>query len=280
MGNIFPPNKDIHETYDLKGSMVGRMYPEEKAANNPRAVLKDKNWLKREKKINLGPEKRHLLIEQMERDVNFLVNNKIMDYSLLIGVHDKVKGNSSNIRDNTLAVFEPRETPLRKNMSSIPLSKADALKEALAESDLIQLGPSSARLPEMSPPERTYCYFYQDSGGFAATDELNLPGQEIYYIGIIDIFTKYNFTKKVEHFFKSIGNDPSKISAVHPSLYGARFLNFMKNAIRGYNPTEVAAVRTGASLVLTSPVTPLTTDILNQVGSPGIGGSPSSSAPS
>lgn len=73
MGNIFPPNKDIHETYDLKGSMVGRYYPEEKAVQNPRAVLKDKNWLKRDKKINLGPEKRKLLIEQIDRDVKVLL---------------------------------------------------------------------------------------------------------------------------------------------------------------------------------------------------------------
>ena len=129
-----------------------------------------------------------------------------MDYSLLIGIHDSVQGNSSNIRDNTLAVFEPRETIVKRNTSS--LSKAEALKEALAESDLVQLGPSNARLPEMTPSERTYCYFYQDQGGFAATDELNLPGHEIYYVGIIDIFTKYNATKKLEHFFKSFAYDP------------------------------------------------------------------------
>lgn len=215
MGNIFPPNKDIHEVYDLKGSMIGRLYPEEKALNNPRAVLKDKNWLNRKRMLNLGPEKRKLLIEQMERDVNvrfralilqFLVSQKIMDYSLLVGIHDTVEGNSSNIRDNTLAVFEPREMTGRRNMGS--LSKAAALKEALAESDLVQLGPSSARLPDAPPLERTYCYFYQDFGGFGATDELNLPGQELYYIGIIDIFTLYNASKKAEHFFKSIGNDP------------------------------------------------------------------------
>ena len=126
-----------------------------------------------------------------------------MDYSLLIGIHDTVKGNSSNIRDNTLAIFEPKEVATNSS-----LSKAALLKEALAESDLVQLGPSSARLPEMPPPERTYCYFYQDFGGFAATNEMNLPEKEIYYIGIIDILTYYNSTKKMEHFFRSIGNDP------------------------------------------------------------------------
>lgn len=126
-----------------------------------------------------------------------------MDYSLLIGIHDTVKGNSSNIRDNTLTIFEPKEVAANST-----LSKAAQLKEALAESDLVQLGPSSARLPEMPPPERTYCYFYQDCGGFAATNEMNLPEREIYYIGIIDILTYYNTNKKLEHFFRSIGSDP------------------------------------------------------------------------
>jgi hypothetical protein len=43
MNNLFPPHKDIHETYDLKGSTVGRKYPEEKAALKPRAALEDLN---------------------------------------------------------------------------------------------------------------------------------------------------------------------------------------------------------------------------------------------
>jgi 1-phosphatidylinositol-4-phosphate 5-kinase len=41
MNNLFPPHKDIHETYDLKRITVGREYPEEKAALKARAVLKD-----------------------------------------------------------------------------------------------------------------------------------------------------------------------------------------------------------------------------------------------
>jgi 1-phosphatidylinositol-4-phosphate 5-kinase len=41
MNNLFLPHRDIHKTYDLKGSTVGREYPEEKAARNPWAVLKD-----------------------------------------------------------------------------------------------------------------------------------------------------------------------------------------------------------------------------------------------
>ncbi|KAJ3361319.1 Phosphatidylinositol-4-phosphate 5-kinase [Kappamyces sp. JEL0680] len=69
MGNVFPANKDIHEVFDLKGSSLGRSIPDEEARSNPRAVMKDLNWLDRGKKLHLGPEKRALLEKQMEADV-------------------------------------------------------------------------------------------------------------------------------------------------------------------------------------------------------------------
>ncbi|CAG8832453.1 14293_t:CDS:2, partial [Racocetra persica] len=57
MNNIFPPHRDIHEIYDLKGSTVGR---ETKVTNNhnPRTVLKDLNWINSEQHLELGPAKR------------------------------------------------------------------------------------------------------------------------------------------------------------------------------------------------------------------------------
>ncbi|KAJ3033563.1 Phosphatidylinositol-4-phosphate 5-kinase, partial [Rhizophlyctis rosea] len=123
-----------------------------------------------------------------------------------------------------------------------PPSKAQAIKRALTRTEAIQLGPSSSRLPDDSPAERKYCVFYQDHGGFQSTDEANLPSQELYYVGIIDIFTKYDLTKKVEHVFKSIGNDKTKISAVHPRLYGTRFVKFMRDAISGGNSVKVTPI--------------------------------------
>ena len=45
MGNVFPGNKDIHETFDLKGSMFGRLTSEEVIAKTPHAVMKDQNWV-------------------------------------------------------------------------------------------------------------------------------------------------------------------------------------------------------------------------------------------
>ena len=108
MNNLFPPHKDIHETYDLKGSTVGREYPEEmlKTKNNP--VLKDLNWINRGHTLELGPEKRALLTEQLRRDKELLKTIYVMDYSLLVGIHNVRRGNRDNVRKNTLKVFDVR----------------------------------------------------------------------------------------------------------------------------------------------------------------------------
>ncbi|KAJ7116185.1 hypothetical protein C8R46DRAFT_1051370, partial [Mycena filopes] len=61
MNNLFPPHRDIHETFDLKGST-------------------DLNWINREKMLELGPEKRALLTEQLRRDAELLRKIHVMDY--------------------------------------------------------------------------------------------------------------------------------------------------------------------------------------------------------
>jgi 1-phosphatidylinositol-4-phosphate 5-kinase len=108
MNNLFPPHKDVHETYDLKGSTIGREYPEEKAREKSGAVLKDNNWLNRRKTLELGPEKKAFLTEQLRRDVVLLQKLNVMDYSLLVGIHEVKRGNTDNVRRNTLKVFSVR----------------------------------------------------------------------------------------------------------------------------------------------------------------------------
>lgn len=106
MNNLFPPHRDIHETYDLKGSAIGREYPEEVARTKKGAVLKDLNWIHRGREIELGPEKRALFEAQLKSDVELLKRLNIMDYSLLIGLHDMRRGNKENLRQDALQVFQ------------------------------------------------------------------------------------------------------------------------------------------------------------------------------
>ncbi|KAF7330369.1 Phosphatidylinositol phosphate kinase PIPK5 [Mycena venus] len=238
MNNLFPPHRDVHETFDLKGSTVGREYPEAKAATNPRAVLKDLNWINRGKMLELGPEKRALLTEQLRRDAEFLRKIYVMDYSLLIGIHKMERGNRDNVRRNTLKVFSP-DIPMTRRATAVAKGgtspEAIAMRRAMRESNLERLGHGrgALRLPEEDTGDRRDFLFYQDEGGLRATDEANDPLDKIYYLGVIDILTPYSTMKKLEHFWKGLSADRHKISPVEPGEYSDRFFSFMKAIMRG-----------------------------------------------
>ncbi|KAF9245387.1 hypothetical protein BU15DRAFT_85686 [Melanogaster broomeanus] len=223
MNNLFPPHKDIHETYDLKGSTVGREYPEEKAQKNPRAMLE------------LGPEKRALLTEQLRRDSELLKRVHVMDYSLLVGIHHVQRGNRDNVRSNTLKVFSPSVTAIRRKNTQHKGGRspeAIAMRRAMRESDPKRLGSDTLDLPE-DTGDRQHFIFYQDDGGLQATNEANDSTATIYYLGVIDILTPYSGLKKLEHFWKGLSADRHKISLVPPSEYADRFFSFMKAIMQG-----------------------------------------------
>ncbi|GAA6015336.1 hypothetical protein JCM10207_008953 [Rhodosporidiobolus poonsookiae] len=232
--NLFPPHRDIHETYDLKGSSIGRLYPEQKAAQNPHAVLKDINWVSRHRVIALGPEKKALFEEQLRRDTEFLQKKGIMDYSLLTGIHNVSVGNEG-LREDKLSVFQPDTVKVSRKPTQVKRdADASALRKAVQRSDPKALG-GAHELPSHDASERRLFLFYQDEGGMRATGDGNEDLGVIYYLGIIDILTPYTMVKRLEHFFKGMRNDKRLISAIPPKQYGDRFLTFIRSCIRG-NP--------------------------------------------
>ncbi|KEP46380.1 phosphatidylinositol-4-phosphate 5-kinase [Rhizoctonia solani 123E] len=96
MNNLFPAHLDIHETYDLKGSTVGRGYNEAKARENPRAVLKDVNWIHRHKQLEFGLEKQAFLQAQRDRGKQFLQTVGVMDCPLRSRPNDSSKSRISS----------------------------------------------------------------------------------------------------------------------------------------------------------------------------------------
>ncbi|KAI0000132.1 hypothetical protein BJV74DRAFT_821764 [Russula compacta] len=250
MNNLFPAHKDIHETYDLKGSTVGRLYPEERARENPRAVLKDLNWIDRGKELALGPEKRALLMEQLRRDAEFLKELRVMDYSLLVGIHNMQRGNRDNVRRNTLRVFSPPDVHVppqphtQAHLYRRRVGTAAATATAAEQPHVVRRAVHrnananltrvcDGVLPEEDTGDRQHVLFSQDEGGLRATDEQNEPLDTVYYLGIIDILTPYGVVKKFEHLWKGMSADLHKISAVPPPEYADRFLAFMRAIMRG-----------------------------------------------
>ncbi|CAI7668468.1 unnamed protein product [Penicillium bialowiezense] len=237
MNNLFPPHRDIHQTFDLKGSTIGRDLQESDLERNPRATMKDLNWVRRNRYLECGPSKRDFFIEQLKRDVVLLQKLKIMDYSLLVGIHDGGRGNEEKLRDKTLQVFSPggdREEEngpngLMRTPSKLENErKARELRMLIKRERPIPLDKAAAKMPDEILDERKYHVFYADDGGFRATHENGQPGDEIYYLGIIDCLTHYGTTKKLEHFFKGLSSDRTQISPIPPEGYGERFINFIK----------------------------------------------------
>lgn len=237
MNNLFPPHRDIHQTFDLKGSTIGRDLQEADLERNPRATMKDLNWVRRNRHLQCGPSKREFFIEQLKRDVELLKRLKIMDYSLLVGIHDAARGNEENLRDKTLQVFQPggdREEEAGPNMLIRTPSKLENERKARELRMLIKrerpvpLDKATAKMPDEILDERQYHVFYADNGGFRATHENGQPGEEIYYLGIIDCLTHYGMVKKIENFFKGLSHDRAQISPIPPENYGDRFIAFIK----------------------------------------------------
>ncbi|KAH7029100.1 uncharacterized protein B0I36DRAFT_363689 [Microdochium trichocladiopsis] len=257
MNNLFPPHRDIHTTFDLKGSSVGRDYKEEDLEKNPRATLKDLNWLRRKRHLELGLQKKHLFVQQLERDVRLMQKLGIMDYSLLIGIHDLRKGNEENLREKTLQVFQPGGDSAADDPSQVLMRTPSKLENARKAKELRQMikaerpvpvGETMNKMPDILETTHTRGLFYSDDGGIRATHEDGQPGEEIYYLGIIDCLTHYGIIKKFEHFWKGLSHDRTQISARPPHEYGERFLNFMtgitmspEEAARDAHDREAAA---------------------------------------
>lgn len=226
MNNLFPPHRDVHEVYDLKGSTVSR----EQKSSKPSAVLKDTNWLKRGRFIALGPAKRALFEQQLRRDVALLQRLRIMDYSLLIGLHDLSLGNEAHP-----SPVDHKPPMLRRPSILVsPMEDGDGTStsprsggEADGTPQFIVSHESAPDVSHARRPPETPIVFYRDEGGFRATDEQDRPLDTLYYMGIIDIFTLYNATKRAEHLWKGLWHDRHAISPVPPREYGERFIQFL-----------------------------------------------------
>lgn len=198
MNNLFPPHRDIHQTFDLKGSTVGRDFKEDELAGNPRATLKDLNWLRRDYHLEFDQQIKQAFIEQLRRDVALLQKLHIMDYSLLVGIHDLNRGNEEGLRETHLRVFQPggnevepqgmlMRTPSRLENAR----KARELRMTLKKERPVPINLVKTQMPdEMEVSDiRKGQLFYKDDGGIRATHEDGDPGELVYYLGVIDCLT-------------------------------------------------------------------------------------------
>ncbi|CAH6721476.1 probable phosphatidylinositol 4-phosphate 5-kinase Mss4p [[Candida] jaroonii] len=217
MNNLFPPHRDIHLRFDLKGSTWGRYTRQSDESHDSNKPLKDLNWLELHQEIKFGPNKRKVFFDQLDKDVKFLKNINAMDYSLLLGIHDVKNKNKVYVNSNkNLSIFDPISN--KKN-------------------ELIKTNPrdiNENELPNDVYPGRSKFIFYGHDGGIRSTNENNEPLSEIYYLGIIDFLTNYSLRKRLETFWRSLSHNRETISALPAKEYGERFLKFIKKGTSNF----------------------------------------------
>ena len=72
------------------------------------------------------------------------------------------------------------------------------------------------------------------TGGLKQEEEIGMvssDGNDEYFIGVIDILTRFNTKKKLEFLFKTVAINKG-ISAIPPFPYSQRFQNFIKTLVQ------------------------------------------------
>lgn len=116
MNSVFDTDKILSSFYDLKGSVVGR------DAKVGESVLKDNDLRKSlvQSAIRLPEQVRERMREQVRRDCNFLKEMKIMDYSMLVGIHYIPTKNSKKPDISGLAFRGGRKPKKLERARSVP----------------------------------------------------------------------------------------------------------------------------------------------------------------
>ncbi len=202
MNNVFNTPLHIHYKYDLKGSTYKRLSRKSQEINYDNydfdIAMKDLDFEDRKEKIDLSTFNKKTIANEAKNDSQFLSNHNINDYSFLIGVHDQNLNNNDQLPQEELMML---------------------VGHNIIQSDKSNIPNNVARKP-----------FYEEYyGGIQSEDKT-----KVYFFGIIDIFTNYGATKKVEYIVKSVSQGKG-ISCKPPDEYSKRFINFVNKILSPAN---------------------------------------------
>lgn len=214
MRNIFGRKYAVHRKYDLKGSTVQRQASEkEKTKELP--TLKDNDFLEDDYKLLLPSDARQKLIDMLSADTEFLAKLRLMDYSLLVGIHDLDRAE----KEAAEAVTNQQQPEQSEGEAS-----ADELGPTPPESPVPSTG-AFAPIPPGGPD--------LDDEFFAIPSNPSSSKRLIYFIGLVDILTYYGVKKRTASAAKAVkyGSEAENISTVKPDQYARRLLDFVTRAV-------------------------------------------------
>ncbi|XP_016351645.1 phosphatidylinositol 5-phosphate 4-kinase type-2 gamma-like [Sinocyclocheilus anshuiensis] len=214
MRNMFSHRLTVHRKYDLKGSLVSREASDkEKVKELP--TFKDVDFRNNMQRVYISEEEKEKLLDKLNRDIEFLVRLKIMDYSLLLGIHDVGRAEQEEAEEIKDSLSEEEEDSAN-DLSLTAVGSFGTSPEGIAGymSSYKPLGPG-----EFDP--------YVDV--YAIQSAVGAPHREVYFMGLINILSQYT-KKKAAHAAKTVKHGAgAEISTVHPEQYAKRFREFIAN---------------------------------------------------
>ncbi|XP_014357428.1 phosphatidylinositol 5-phosphate 4-kinase type-2 alpha isoform X1 [Papilio machaon] len=223
--NVFSNHLNIHRKYDLKGSTVDRE-ASEKELEKELPTLKDNDFIKQGVRIDIGDAAKDKLLETLTADVEFLTKLHLMDYSLLLGVHECGRGEAE------AEAARQRE------------AEADSEPDTDSDSDTDNRHHGDSRWGYNTPPDSPrgfarhalrYEGIIPDLDIYAIPSQDGAPKKEIYFVALIDVLTHYGVKKQAAKAAKTVkyGSNVDGISTCDPEQYGKRFIEFVAKAIEG-----------------------------------------------
>ncbi|XP_060057701.1 phosphatidylinositol 4-phosphate 5-kinase type-1 alpha isoform X2 [Erinaceus europaeus] len=206
MNNLLPRSVKMHIKYDLKGSTYKRR-ASQKEREKPLPTLKDLDFLQDiPDGLFLDADMYNALCKTLQRDCLVLQSFKIMDYSLLMSIHNIDHAQREPLGSESQYPFDTRRPAPQKPLYSTAMEsiQGEARRGGTMETD-------------------------DYMGGIPARN--NKGERLLLYIGIIDILQSYRFVKKLEHSWKALVHDGDTVSVHRPGFYAERFQRFMCSTV-------------------------------------------------
>uniref|UniRef100_A0A3Q2X7E8 Phosphatidylinositol 5-phosphate 4-kinase type-2 alpha n=1 Tax=Haplochromis burtoni TaxID=8153 RepID=A0A3Q2X7E8_HAPBU len=238
--NVFSHRLSVYKKYDLKGSTVAREAsdkekqppPSEDAPPRPKSgnvqqrlqtlriatrfycamkhvrdakelpTYKDNDFINDGQKIYINEENKKMFLEKLRKDVEFLAQLKLMDYSLLVGIHDVERAEQEEVESEENEAEEEGESD-GGGIGTPPDSPSNTLDST----------------KPLSPGE-----FDPTIDVYAIKSNESAPRKEVYFMAIIDILQHYDAKKKAAHAAKTVKHGAgAEISTVNPEQYSKRW---------------------------------------------------------
>uniref|UniRef100_UPI00398E85E1 phosphatidylinositol 4-phosphate 5-kinase type-1 gamma-like isoform X1 n=2 Tax=Pristiophorus japonicus TaxID=55135 RepID=UPI00398E85E1 len=206
MNNVLPRVVKMHMKYDLKGSTYKRR-ASRKEREKCRPTFKDLDFMQDfPDGLLMDTDTNTALVKTLQRDCLVLESFKIMDYSLLLGVHNLDQAERERQSEGSLSTSDEKRPIAQKALYSTAMES-------------IQGGTSRGESIDTD----------DTMGGIPA---VNGKGERLLlYIGIIDILQSYRLIKKLEHTWKALVHDGDTVSVHRPNFYAERFYKFMSTIV-------------------------------------------------